>query len=194
MTTNEFASLPLLLIQGTLVAWGLFEVIRFVGEWRRTGLSGELRTTLAVMAGVVVAVWLDGVFTRAQLLILPGSHDLHLWLGLLLMWLGLALRGWAHWLLGDLYTTTVLIQPGHRLVTSGPYAVIRHPSYGGLCVVMFGIALAGGSAASLIATAVLLAAGFLIRIEVEEKAMRASFGAEYDAYAARTRRLVPGLY
>lgn len=194
MTTNGFTSLPLLLIQATLVAWGLFEVIRFAREWRRTGLSGEIRTTIVVLSGVVVMIWLDGVFTRSRVLSLPGSHDLHLWSGLIAIWLGLGLRSWAHWLLGDLYTTTVLIQRGHRLVTNGPYAVIRHPSYGGLCLVMLGIALAGGSGAALIVTALILAGGFWLRIGVEERTMRAAFGAEYDAYAARTRRLLPGIY
>lgn len=194
MTTTGFTSLPLLVIQGTLVAWGLFELIRFAREWRRTGLAGEVRTTAVVLLGVVVVVWLDGIFTRARVLVLPGPHDLHMWLGLVAIWLGLALRAWAHWLLGDLYTTTVLIQRGHRLVTNGPYALVRHPSYGGLCLVLLGIALAGGSGASLIATAVLLAGGFWVRIGFEEKAMLAAFGPEYAAYAARTWRLLPGLY
>lgn len=72
--------------------------------------------------------------------------------------------------------------------------VIRHPSYAGLCLVLLGIAFAGGSGASLIATVALLAAGFWYRIGVEERTMRAAFGAQYDAYRARTRRLLPGLY
>lgn len=187
-------SLPLLLIGVTLAAWALFELIRFIREWRLTGLSGEARTTLVVMLGVVAAVWLDGVFTRFHVLALPGGRDLHMWVGLVAIWLGLALRAWAHWVLGDLYTTTVLIQHGHSLVTKGPYAVIRHPSYAGLCLVLLGVAFAGGSGASLIATAALLAAGFWYRIRVEERTMRAAFGADYDAYRARTWRLLPRVY
>lgn len=194
MTTGGFFSLPLLLIELTLGAWGLFELVRFVHEWRLTGLSGEARTTLVVMLGVVAAVWLDGVFTRFDVLALPGGHDLQMWVGLVAIWLGLALRAWAHWVLGDLYTTTVLIQHRHSLVTKGPYAVIRHPSYAGLCLVLLGIAFAGSSGASLIATAALLGAGFWYRIRVEERAMRAAFGAQYDAYRARTWRMVPGVY
>lgn len=194
MTTGGFTSLPLFLIQVTLAAWGLFEVARFVREWRRTRLAGEVRTTAVVLLGVILMVWLDGLLTRSRWLELPGSRDLHMWVGLVAIWLGLALRTWAHWLLGDLYTTTVLIQRGHRLVTGGPYAVIRHPSYGGLCLILLGIALAGGSGASLIVTVLLLAAGFWLRIGAEEKAMRAAFGGEYDAYTAHTWRLLPGLY
>lgn len=194
MTTSGYTSLPLLLLEVTLAGWGLFELVRFAREWRRTGLSGDARSTLVIMLGVVVVVWLDGLFSRSHLLNLPGSAELHLWVGLIAVWLGLALRTWAHWVLGDLYTTTVLIQRGHRLVSRGPYAVIRHPSYAGLCLVLLGFAFAGGSGASLLVTAAILGAGFWWRIRVEEATLRGAFGADYEAYRAKTWRILPGVY
>ena len=194
MTGSGVVSVPLLLIQATAVAWGLFELVRLYAEWRRTAFAGEAFSTLVVMLGVVAALWLDGVFSRARLLILPGPRDVHLSIGLAVLWLGLLLRAWAHAALRSLYTTTVTIQPGHRLVRSGPYARVRHPSYGGLCLALLGFALAGGSIAALLTTAVVLALVFAYRIPVEERALRAAFGADYDAYVGETWRLLPGVY
>lgn len=194
MTISGFSSLPLLLLEVTLACWGLFELVRFAREWRRTGLSGEARSTLVVMLGVVVVAWLDGLFTRWRLLDLPGGAELHMWVGLAAIWLGLALRTWAHWIMGDLYTTTVLIQRDHRLVSKGPYALIRHPSYAGLCLVLLGLAFAGGSGASLLATAIVLGATFRYRIRVEEEELLGAFGADYEAYKAKTWRILPGVY
>jgi protein-S-isoprenylcysteine O-methyltransferase Ste14 len=86
----------------------------------------------------------------------------------------------------------VAIQPGHTLVTSGVYSVIRHPSYMGLLVSSLGWALAFRSGVGVLLTALLIPP-LLARIRAEET-LRTHFGAEYDAYCIRTSRLIPGLY
>jgi protein-S-isoprenylcysteine O-methyltransferase Ste14 len=87
----------------------------------------------------------------------------------------------------------VAIQPGHTLVTSGVYGVIRHPSYLGLLVNSLGWVLAFRSGVGLLLTALLIPP-LLARIRAGERLLRAQFGAEYEAYRARTSRLIPGLY
>jgi protein-S-isoprenylcysteine O-methyltransferase Ste14 len=87
----------------------------------------------------------------------------------------------------------VAIQPGHTLVTSGVYGVIRHPSYLGLLVNSLGWALAFRSGVGLLITA-LIVPPLLARIHAEEALLRSQFGADYDAYCTRTSRLIPGLY
>lgn len=87
----------------------------------------------------------------------------------------------------------VAIQPGHRLVTNGVYGVIRHPSYLGLLIGSLGWALAFRSGAGLLLTALTIPP-LLARIDAEERFLRMQFGDEYDAYRARTSRLIPGLY
>jgi protein-S-isoprenylcysteine O-methyltransferase Ste14 len=79
------------------------------------------------------------------------------------------------------------------LVTGGIYAVIRHPSYLGLLVNSLGWALAFRSGVGVLLTALLLPP-VLARIRSEEALLRSQFGAEYDAYRARTSRLIPGVY
>ena len=115
------------------------------------------------------------------------------WFGVVLFAIGGALRLWPVFILGDRFSGLVAIQPGHRLVTTGPYSVIRHPSYLGLLAGSLGWALAFRSGAGVLLTA-LMVPPLLARIGAEERLLRGQFGAAYDAYRTSTARLIPGLY
>ena len=115
------------------------------------------------------------------------------WLGVLLFAAGGALRIWPVFVLGRRFSGLVAIQPGHTLVTGGVYAVIRHPSYLGLLVTSLGWALAFRSGVGVLLT-LLTIPPILARIRAEERLLRAQFGDEYEAYRARTSRLIPGIY
>jgi protein-S-isoprenylcysteine O-methyltransferase Ste14 len=115
------------------------------------------------------------------------------WLGVALFVVGGALRLWPVFVLGRRFSGLVAIQPGHTLVTSGMYGVIRHPSYLGLLINSLGWGLAFRSAIGVLLAA-LFAPPLLARIQAEERLLRSQFGAEYEAYRARTWRLIPGLY
>jgi protein-S-isoprenylcysteine O-methyltransferase Ste14 len=95
--------------------------------------------------------------------------------------------------LGHRFSGLVAIQPGHTLVTGGVYGIIRHPSYLGLLVNSLGWGLAFRSGVGVLLTA-LLVPPLLARIRADERLLRTQFGDEYDAYRARTSRLIPGLY
>ena len=115
------------------------------------------------------------------------------WLGVLLYTAGGVLRLAPVFVLGRRFSGLVAIQPGHRLVTSGLYGIIRHPSYLGLFVFTFGWGLAFRSGVGVI-IAVLMLFVLLARIRAEERLLSETFGAEYDAYRARTWRLLPYVY
>lgn len=115
------------------------------------------------------------------------------WIGVLLFAVGGVLRLWPFFVLGSRFSGLVAIQPGHRLVTSGIYALIRHPSYLGLLVNALGWALVFRSGVGVFLVA-LTFVPLVARIRSEERLLRTHFGAEYDDYARRTWRLVPGLY
>jgi protein-S-isoprenylcysteine O-methyltransferase Ste14 len=95
--------------------------------------------------------------------------------------------------LGHRFSGLVAIQPEHTLVTSGVYGVIRHPSYLGLLVNSLGWAFAFRSGVGMVLTALLIPP-LLARIRAEETLLRTQFGAEYEAYCARTSRLIHRLY
>lgn len=115
------------------------------------------------------------------------------WLGVVLFAAGGALRLWPVFVLGNRFSGLVAIQPGHALVTRGVYGVIRHPSYLGLLVNACGWALAFRSGVGLLLAA-LLVPPLVARINAEERLLKAQFGAQYDAYRARTSRLLPWIY
>ncbi|WP_223545965.1 methyltransferase family protein [Pseudomonas sp. A-B-19] len=115
------------------------------------------------------------------------------WLGALLFVVGGALRLWPVFVLGKRFSGLVAIQPGHRLVTDGIYRNLRNPSYLGMMVIGMGWALAFRSAVGLILVALTLIP-LIARIHSEEALLRAQFGSEYEAYCARSWRLIPGLY
>jgi protein-S-isoprenylcysteine O-methyltransferase Ste14 len=139
----------------------------------------------------VLAAYLPAYTDRKGLWTIDG--DAIRWLGVALFAAGGVLRIWPVFVLGRRFSGLVAIQPGHTLVTSGVYRVIRHPSYLGLLVNSLGWALAFRSGIGVLLTALLIPP-LLARIHAEERLLRTQFGDEYDAYCRRTSRLLPGLY
>ena len=82
----------------------------------------------------------------------------------------------------------------HALVETGLYRTIRHPAYLGMLATVLGFGLAAGNWLSLAALVGLPLAATLYRIRVEERALLHHFGPAYQAYAGRTKRLLPGIY
>jgi protein-S-isoprenylcysteine O-methyltransferase Ste14 len=115
------------------------------------------------------------------------------WLGVALFALGGALRLWPVYVLGDRFSGLVAIQPGHTLVTTGIYSRIRNPSYLGLLMNSLGWSLAFRSGIGVLMTAALVPP-LVARMHAEERLLASEFGTEYEAYRARTWRLLPGLY
>lgn len=139
----------------------------------------------------LLAAYLPAYTDRKEFWTLDG--DAIRWLGVALFAAGGALRIWPVFVLGRRFSGLVAIQPGHTLVTSGVYGVIRHPSYLGLFVNSLGWGLAFRSLVGVLLAALTIPP-LLARIRAEETLLRAQFGAEYDAYRARSSRLIPGLY
>jgi protein-S-isoprenylcysteine O-methyltransferase Ste14 len=115
------------------------------------------------------------------------------WLGVVLFAAGGALRIWPVFMLGHRFSGLVAIQPGHTLVTTGLYRLVRHPSYLGLLVNSLGWALAFRSGAGVLLTALLIPP-LVARIRAEDRLLRSQFGGEYEVYCNRTSRLIPGVY
>jgi protein-S-isoprenylcysteine O-methyltransferase Ste14 len=114
--------------------------------------------------------------------------------GIALMVSGIAIRQWAVAVLGRFFTIDVRVQPGQAVVDRGPYRWVRHPSYTGLIMTFVGIGLALGNWAALAVVAVVPAAGLLVRIRVEERALLESLGEPYRRFAASRPHLFPGVW
>jgi len=135
--------------------------------------------------------WLPAYTDRIDFWTLGG--DKVRWVGVVVFILGTALRMAPVFVLGNRFSGLVAIQPEHRLVTTGIYGTIRHPSYCGLLIGSLGWSLAFRAGAGVLLTALTLVP-VLARIRAEEMLLHSHFGAEYDVYRARTSRLIPGVY
>ena len=111
-------------------------------------------------------------------------------LGVAITAAGLAFAVWARAYLGGNWSSTVTVKVGHQLVRSGPYRWVRHPIYSGLILAMLGTALERRQVRGLMAV-VLVYAGFKIKSKIEERAMAATFGPEYDDYTRSTGAIIP---
>jgi protein-S-isoprenylcysteine O-methyltransferase Ste14 len=93
--------------------------------------------------------------------------------------------------LGAQWSLAARVVEGHKLVTQGPYSIVRNPIYTG----MFGMLLATGLAVShwvgLLFAVVIFAIGTFIRVRSEERLLREMFGHEFDEYARRVRAVIP---
>lgn len=118
-----------------------------------------------------------------------------LWLGLIglaALAAGAGLGLWALAQLGRDLTPFPTPKSGTGLRTTGAFAVVRHPAYTGLALAALGWAVWRYDAARLLVAAMLCV--FLDRkARREETLLRAAFP-DYDAYAARVKRFVPGVY
>ena len=107
---------------------------------------------------------------------------------------GLWLRLWAIRTLGRFFTSTVMVQTGQTVVVTGPYRVLRHPSYTGALVTAVGVTIALASPVGATLCLVLGIPAYVYRIAVEEATLSAQLGDLYRSYQTRTWRLVPWMY
>ena len=112
------------------------------------------------------------------------------WMGVALGIASFAIYAWSRATLGKEWSSPLQMRENHHLVTTGPYAWIRHPIYLALMVFMAGIALVTANW-FLVAFLVVSIADLALRIPKEEQMMIEEFGDEYKAYMQRTGRLLP---
>ena len=115
-------------------------------------------------------------------------------IGLLLFAAGIFLRWYSIIRLGRFFTVNVAISAEHRVIDSGPYRFVRHPSYAGAILAFVGFGLCLRNWVSLLVLVLPITAAFLWRIRIEEQALLEGLGEDYRRYAARTKRLIPYVY
>jgi protein-S-isoprenylcysteine O-methyltransferase Ste14 len=107
---------------------------------------------------------------------------------------GLALRWYAIVYLGRFFTVNVAIHSGHEIIDTGPYRLIRHPSYSGALLAFLGLALGLDNWVSVALIELPVLWAFLRRMRIEERALANGLGRPYTDYMRRTKRLVPFIY
>jgi len=177
-----------------IVAVALSVAGLFVGGNLSSGEQEDRGNRWVLIAFTVISIlhaWLPAYTDRIGFWTIDG--DAVRWIGVILAAVGGALRLWPVYVLGNRFSGLVAIQEGHTLKTDGIYSAIRNPSYLGLLINMVGWSLAFRSVAGLLLTALMLPP-LIARMNSEERLLQSEFGAEYDAYCARSWRLLPGVY
>jgi protein-S-isoprenylcysteine O-methyltransferase Ste14 len=152
---------------------------------------GNRWVLLPFFAGGILIGWLPAYSDRIGWLTVGG--EVVRGCGVALFAIGGFLRLAPVFTLGRRFSGLVAIQKDHQLVTEGLYRKIRNPSYLGMLIMLVGWSLAFRSIAGLVLTALFLPP-LIARMHSEEALLARHFGAEYEAYRARTWRLVPHVY
>jgi protein-S-isoprenylcysteine O-methyltransferase Ste14 len=159
------------------------------GKGKTTGDKGTRSFNfIAIGLGILSAAILSGT----QKFIFPGGKTpVVFFVGMAIILVGMSLRYWAVATLGGSFRTTIETDPDQKVVSGGPYQLIRHPSYSGWLLVCLGYGIAVQNWLSLMAAVLLPLVALLYRIQVEEKVLVASLGSAYGEYQKKTKRLIP---
>jgi protein-S-isoprenylcysteine O-methyltransferase Ste14 len=176
-----------LALMGLYTAWIVIESrVTLVDVRRQTGAMDRRSFELYALGRAAT------VFAGLGLPVLWGSPGAWAYLGLALFACGTTLRLVAIRTLGRFYSHRVRLDDGHRVVSSGPYRLVRHPSYAGILLAHLGYVLFFCNLASIAAYCLIFVPAVVYRIRVEERALHRIPG--YRGYSRRRKRLVPGLW
>ncbi|WP_436119319.1 protein-S-isoprenylcysteine O-methyltransferase [Phyllobacterium sp. LjRoot231] len=181
-----------------IVAW---YVIRYPFERRakRVQVVSDARSLYDIV-GLVSALFglaiLPGFYVATGI---PQTADYpaNVWavtLGAVIFGLALWVFRISHKELGRNWSITLEIREKHQLVSSGPYAIIRHPMYTSFLLMALGQALLLSNWVVGLAGLAGFAVLFFLRVDEEERMMLENFGPQYRAYMERTKRIIPYLY
>ena len=174
--------------------WLLFELWVFSrdrGKEKRDSRGSGLTVILAIVIGITLGLNMPQIASGFDI---RGHFAVYFILGIALIWAGLLFRFWSIQTLGRLFSTSLVIQEGHELITKGPYKYLRNPSYTAALMTFIGFGLGIGNWLS---SVVLLLAGlvaYVWRVRVEEKMLLEQFGQTFVDYKKKTWALIPFIW
>jgi protein-S-isoprenylcysteine O-methyltransferase Ste14 len=183
-----------------LVFWGV-SIWAFMPEMKivQRGLEGAKRegsqdsgSVRVLLAGQSVASFLAYPLAFVRAWSFPRSVQLPMFaVGISLILLGSLLRRYCWRTLGEYFTGEVNAQPDQRVISTGPYRLVRHPSYTAGILMFVGVGLSLGSWVSLALLTISTIATYSYRVRVEERAMLDTIGEPYELYMKQRKRFIP---
>lgn len=182
---SVFLAVLVLFILSEFVGVAIIPMLKRQGSPVRRGNRGS---NLLVMISWIAVLFVGQVFAKSDVALLPSWA---FYLGIVVMLTGIAVRQWAIAVLGRYFSGVIGTQEGQKVVESGPYRLVRHPSYTGALLIEVGIGLALQSWGAVLVIALVFAICYGHRMFVEEKVLVANLGDSYSDYMKRTKRLIP---
>jgi len=183
-----------------LVFWAVY-VWSFLPEWRivQGGREGTKRagskdsgSLKVILGGMWVALLIAYPLAFVKAWAFPQSWQLPLFVvGVLMIFLGSVLRRYCWRTLGEYFTGDVRVRPDQPVIRSGPYRLVRHPSYTAGMMMFIGIGLALGSWLSFALLTIATIATYSYRVAVEERALLDTIGEPYSSYMKERKRFIP---
>jgi protein-S-isoprenylcysteine O-methyltransferase len=178
--------------------WGWFASEVIIGVATRTKRSSGkvhdrgslLLLWIVIVISITACEWVSATGGKN---LFGGGHWLKV-AAVIVLVVGLGIRWTAIVTLGRAFSSNVAILDSQKIMRSGIFGWMRHPSYLGLLLVFVAVGLHSRNWIGFALAVVPTAAVMMYRIHVEEIALRAAFGEEYEAYGRETKRLIPGVY
>ena len=166
---------------------------------RQPGMSGTAvaetrkKSFWLILPGMLAALFAPPL----EYIYFPESLPRAVWLqvmGLAPITMAVTLWLWTWAFIRGLGPLSIRVTAKRQLIQGGPYRMIRHPVYAGKILIALGLTLGYSSLAGLSAILFVLLPTVVYRILAEDKLLAKHFGIQFNEYARRTRRLIPGLW
>jgi protein-S-isoprenylcysteine O-methyltransferase Ste14 len=182
-----------------LVACSIWIIPEMIGAFRQTAKASRKEASVKDRGSMGILIGLQWIGLALNFLLgafLPAAAiswqrtGLFL-LGVAAILLGVSLRWYAIWTLGNYFTRDVAVSADQKIVQNGPYRSIRHPAYSGTFLTMLGVGLTMTNWAALVTLLTCVFLGHMYRIHVEEEALMQTIGQPYITYMRHTWRIIP---
>jgi protein-S-isoprenylcysteine O-methyltransferase len=183
-----------------LVFWAAY-IWAFAPEWRivRSGVEGVKRddskdsgSLRLLLGGQWIALLIAFAVAFVTAFAFPARLQVPLFaVGISLLLLGSLLRRYCWRTLGEYFTGDVRARADQPVIRTGPYRLIRHPSYTGGMMMFIGIGLSLGNWISAVLLTISTISLYSYRVSVEERALLETIGEPYVAYMKECKRFVP---
>ena len=181
-----------LIINGSYIILALSEILlnrllRSKSNDKQNADGKSLRTIWITIIVVIIAAVLISYYLPFPIYSTVAGR----YIGVAVIFAGIAFRLYAVAALGKYFTVDVTIRATHQLKTDGIYTYIRHPSYLGSLISFIGMGMTFNNWLSLIIIMVAILVVFINRIKIEEQVLTQHFGTEYTEYKKRTIGFLP---
>ena len=177
--------------------WAASELFLGYRLTRRGKSAGSVTSDSGSKWVLISSIWVGVTAGFALAVVVPSlalvqHRHLVFAAGISLAVIGMALRWYSIWFLGQSFTCEVAVRPDQEVVDRGPYRLVRHPSYAGGLLTVLGMLLCLTNPLALLGLAI-VATGYAYRIRVEESVLASQLGEPYRRYMRHTKRLIPFL-
>jgi protein-S-isoprenylcysteine O-methyltransferase Ste14 len=194
-------TVPALVFVAVILCWMTFAAVFIFRKKPQAAPAVERKRERASLAGIIIQGFSYGLVWAVRRPYFSPLVRMGKPLEIALAVLTIALAVASVWFvvsavktLGRQWSLAARVLEGHRLVTEGPYRIVRNPIYTGMFGMLIATGLATSHWAGLLLGIIVFLIGTLIRVRSEEKLLREEFEQEFDAYAARVPAIIPGIY